>query len=170
MVPLDFPVKPSDNSITSNQNKTSLKDLYQYDPTLIETLEEDHKQLFVLFNQVLDVARNNKFITLQLGLVEFATAFTTHIELEDEKLYGYLTMLASNKSELEQKIVSDYSQEMKNISISIFKLLNFSHSSPITKHNVSKFIEDFEKIGELLMDRIEREENILYPIYKKNCT
>lgn len=165
MVTLDFPVEPTDNSLNDIQIQSSSQAVSQYDAKLIDTLENEHEELFSLFNQSLNFAKNNEFNTLQLSLVEFATAFTSHIKLEDEQLYGYLKILASSKSELEQQIVSDFSKEMKQISSSIFNILSHSPYIPVSKHTVSKFIVEFEKVGKLLTDRIEREENVLYPIY-----
>ncbi len=170
MVTLDFPVELSNNAVNIKKSESSSHDVSQYDSKLIDTLENEHEELFSLFNQVLNYAKDNNFNTLQLSLVEFATAFTTHIKLEDEQLYGYLKILASGKSELEQQIVSDFSLEMKEISSSIFNILSHSPYIPVTKHSVSKFILEFEKVGKLLTDRIEREENVLYPIYKNSCS
>jgi len=149
-------------------SKTIENDLPAYDTGLIDALKNDHQELLELFNKVLESAKNNEFSTLQFGLVEFATSFTTHIKKEDEQLYNYLKILASNKSDLEQKIVSEFASEMKNISISIFSIISQSPHIPVDIDNIDAFIYEFEKIGGLLKDRIEREEKVLYPIYKKN--
>ena len=101
-------------------------------------------------------------------MVEFATSFTTHIKVEDEQLYGYLIFLASHKSELEQKVVADFADEMKEISSSIFNILSQSPYIPVSKQTVVEFTREFENIGALLTDRIEREEKVLYPIYKNS--
>lgn len=143
----------------------SNKDLPAYDLSLIGALESDHEQIVDLYTSVLNSAKNGKYLTLQLSLVELATSFTDHIQVEDELLYGYLKIMASNKSALEQKIVADFSSEMKNISISIFEFLTQSPFIPVSESNIDEFIKEFKKIGLMLQNRIEREEKILYPIY-----
>ena len=152
----------------NKQSQSFASDLPSYDKTLISTLEHDHEDLFNLYNQVLASAKNEEFSTLQLSLVEFATSFTTHIKVEDEQLYGYLIFLASHKSELEQKVVADFADEMKEISSSIFNILSHSPYIPVSKQTVVEFTQEFENIGALLTDRIEREEKVLYPIYKNS--
>jgi len=162
---------PTESSIKTNTTLVLDKhsgNVIEFDSGLIHHLENDHKELLDLYNQVLGSAKNNEFNILQLSLVEFATSFTTHIEIEDEQLYGYLIDLASGKSALEQKVVSDFADEMKKISVSIFEMLSQSPYIPVTKYTVSKFITEFEKIGEMLTDRIEREEKVLYPIYENS--
>ncbi len=139
-----------------------------YDMSLIGALESDHIQILDLYNKILTSAKNEKYLSMQLSLVEFATSFTDHIQIEDEKLYGYLKILAKNKSHLEQKIVAGFHSEMKNISISVFSFLSQSPHIPVNENNVDNFIAEFEQIGLLLQDRIKREEMILYPIYKNS--
>lgn len=157
--------KKIDKRISQQECNQSLP---AYDMSLINSLENDHEEILELFNKVLESAKNEEFRTLQLLLVEFATSFTDHIHIEDEILYGYLKILASNKSDLEQKIVSDFSSEMKNISISIFDFLTQSPFIPVNETNIHAFIIEFESIGMLLQDRIEREETVLYPIYENS--
>ena len=79
-----------------------------------------------------------------------------------------LKILASNKSQLEQNVVADFSSEMKDISISIFAFLTQSPFIPVNENNINVFIEEFQKLGLQLQDRIQREEKILYPIYKNS--
>ncbi len=160
-----------DNSSKSNtkspQYKTSTTFL-NYDISLIGALESDHDQILTLYKKILQKAREKDFASLQLTLVEFATAFTNHIQVEDERLYSYLKTLASTKSSVEQKVVAEFSSEMKNISISIFSFFSQSPCIPVKEDTVDHFIGEFKQMGALLEDRIEREEKILYPIYKNS--
>ena len=66
-----------------------------------------------LYSKILDSANNEEYIHLEFLLKDFATSFTDHIHVEDEMLYGYLKLLASNKSDLEQKVVTKFAFEMK---------------------------------------------------------
>ena len=144
------------------------RNLPAYDMSLIGALESDHDQLLDLYTNVLKAARNQKYSVLQLALVDFATTFTDHIQVEDELLYGYLKIMARNKTQLEQKIVADFSSEMKNISISIITFLTQSPHIPVNESNVDCFLKEFQIIGSLLQDRIQREEKVLYPIYNES--
>ncbi len=162
---------------TKNSSKPNIKSRRQhgastilpiYDFSLIGALESDHEQILTLYNKALKKAREKEFASLQLTLVEFATAFTNHIQVEDERLYGYLKTLASIKSPIEQKVVGEFSSEMKNISISVFSFFSQSPYIPVNENTIDNFIEEFKQMGTLLKDRIEREEKILYPIYNSS--
>jgi len=163
-----FNKEPLAKANRNKQQQETKQNLPAYDISLIGALESDHEQILDLYNKVLISAKNEKYTSLQLALVEFATSFTDHIQIEDEKLYGYLKILASNKSHVEQKVVAKFSSEMKNISISIFSFLSQSPHIPVNENNVENFIEEFEQIGLSLQDRIKREETVLYPIYKSS--
>ena len=136
--------------------------------SLIGLLESDHEQILDLFNKVLMFAKNKEYTKVKFSLLEFTKSVTDHINVEDDHLYGYLKILASNKSQLEQNVVADFSSEMKDISISIFAFLTQSPFIPVNENNINVFIEEFQKLGLQLQDRIQREEKILYPIYKNS--
>lgn len=155
-------------SSTTKKSQKPAKYLPAFDMSLISSLESDHEQILDLFNKVLISARSKEYSNVQLSLVEFATSFTDHIQVEDDHLYSYLKILARNKSNIEQKVVGEFFSEMKNISISIFTFLTQNPFIPINESNIDMFIEEFEKVGLLLQDRIQREENVLYPIYNNS--
>jgi hypothetical protein len=153
---------------SQNQPINSTRSLPAYDNSLIGALESDHEEIIVLYNQVLKTARNRDYSVLQRMLGEFATLFTNHIQMEDERLYGYLKTLASKKSQVEQRVVAGFCSEMKNISITIFSSVSQSPNIPVNDKNVDDFIKEFSEVGFTLQDRIEREESILYPIYENS--
>ena len=155
-------------SYTKSQQHKPNTVLPTYDISLIGALESDHEQILTLYKKVLQKAREKDFASLQLTLVEFATAFTNHIQVEDEQLYIYLKTMASTKSSTEQKVVAEFSSEMKNISISIFSFFSQSPYIPVNEDTIDNFIVESKQMGALLEDRIEREEKILYPIYKSS--
>lgn len=155
----------SNTKSQSHKNRTTLP---TYDISLIGALESDHDQILALYRNILQQAIEKDYAVLQLTLVEFATAFTNHIQVEDDNLYSYLKTMASTKSSTEQKVVANFSSEMKNISISIFSFFSQSPFIPVNENNIDHFIAEFKQMGTLLEDRIQREEKILYPIYKSS--
>ncbi len=152
----------------SKNTKTILKDLPAFDMSLIGSLESDHVKILDLFYEVLLFAKNKDYKNVHLSLVDFAAVFTDHIQVEDDHLYTYLKILASTRSQLEQRVVSNFSSEMKDISISISTFLTQSAFIPVNENNVDLFIEELQQIEPLLLNRISREEEVLYPIYKNS--
>ena len=159
--------KSSESKIDS-QLKRDGSTLPVYDISLIGALENDHAEILTLYRKILRKAREGDLASLQLTLLEFSTAFTHHIQMEDEQFYGYLKSMARNKSSTEQKVVAEFYSEMKNISISIFSFLSQSPYIPVSFDNIEYFISEFKEMGILLEDRITREETFLYPIYKSS--
>ena len=161
---LDNTSKP--DSLGKRINSTRISPAY--DSSLIGVLESDHEEIVFFYNQVLKTARDRDYVALKWMLGEFATLCTNHFQVEDEMLYGYMKTLASKKSRVEQKVVTDFCSEMKNISISIFSSVIQSPNIPVNDKTVDGFIKEFSEMGFILQDRIEREESILYPIYQKS--
>ncbi|MGK0272882.1 MAG: regulator of sigma D [Cocleimonas sp.] len=139
-----------------------------YDVSLINVLEENHQVMINTYNKVLQTAKDENFINLQLLLVDLLTAFTKHVHVEDQLINGYLKILAKRKSRVEEKIITKYSLEIKDISITIFSFFSQNPFIPVNKTNSEMFIIELEVIGQILQDRIDREERILYPIFKNS--
>ncbi len=142
--------------------------LPDYDVSLINVLEENHQVMINTYNKVLQTAKDGNFINLQLLLVDLLTAFTKHIHVEDQLINGYLKILAKRQSRVEEKIITKYVLEIKDISITIFSFFSHNPFIPVNKKNSEMFIIELEVIGQILQDRIDREERILYPIFKNS--
>jgi len=155
---------------SSKKGKNTTETSPEYDNKLVSSLHDDHRQIIKLYNLILTSAKNKDYTNVQCLLVDFATSLAHHLQIEDKQLYGFLKLLAGKKSKLEHKIIADFSSEMKDIAISVFSSINQSPNIPVNDANVDDFIEEFSEIGLILQDRMQREENILYPIYETGST
>ncbi len=81
-VDLDNSSKPDSRNKQINSTRFSP----EHDSSLIGALESDHEEIVSLYNQVLKTARNRDYALLQLLLVDFATLYTNHTQMEDERL------------------------------------------------------------------------------------
>jgi hypothetical protein len=83
-----------------------------------------------------------------------------HLKNEDEKLYPELKKAAKNSLKL-KKMITEFIEDMK-------KATQFCQAF-FKKYAISgggiEFFRDFEKLYELLQNRIRKEEAILYPEY-----
>ena len=100
-------------------------------------------------------------------LANFSKKCVEHF-IEEEELYTYMKVLAGNRSEIEGKVAREFCQEMKNLSISLFSILNQSNYIPVTDDTVDGFIEELEELGKIVTEIISREEKILYPLYENS--
>ena len=155
-------------SDSQNKDTKTINILPIYDPSLIGALKSDHQDIISAYNKVLKTARSGDYTSLHLLLIEFSILCTNHHQMEDIRIYGYQKTLANNKSVVEQKVVADFSSEMKEISTSIYASVFQSPNVPVNDETANAFIKEFSLMGFNLQDRIEREESILYPIYEQS--
>lgn len=145
-------------------------DLPAYDLSLVGSLKYDHEQILVIYENIISAAEEKEYPKIQLLLKDFTVALTNHIQQEDEQLYGYLKTLAEQESKTTKKVIDRFTSEMKNISIEIFSFLSQSPCIPVNDNTVDKFIVRFNEIGKELLNRINHEEKVLYPIYANSRT
>ena len=138
---------------------------YKYGFT--ETLVEEHKELLSIYENIIHSANKKEFTMMPMMLSKFSKMCFSHFN-EEEELYTFMKGLAANRSEIEKKVATEFSIEMKNLSVSLFTTLNQSTFIPVTDNNVNGFIKEFEELGTILQERIGREEKILFPIYENS--
>lgn len=154
--------KVKEKTVPKNVSKAKVP---TYDNALIVTLENDHKVMMSTFEKMMESAKEGNYLLLAHLLEDFTTLCANHIKKEDDELYMYLDHIIKTKSKAEVKVFSEYRFEMKNISTSIFNTINQNPNIPVSEDTAEAFISDFDVLGNVLKDRIEREERILYPIY-----
>ena len=142
-------------------------DLPAYRYGLTESFIEDHKELMSIYDVILKNAKNKEYTTLPMMLSNFSKKCLSHFN-EEEELYVFMKALASSRSDIEKKVATEFTIEMKNLSVSLFSVLNQSHYIPVTDNSVDGFIKEFEELGGILQERITREEKILYVMYENS--
>lgn len=145
--------------------KESKISLPAYDFSLIERLKSNQKEVLSLYELALQRAQERKYDAFSEMFGVFTTASTNHFQKVDEELYGYLKSFISLKSQVEEKVFNQFVSEMKNISLTISSIINQSPNIPVKDSTVDGFIQEFSYVGEILKDRIKREEKIIYPLY-----
>ena len=142
-------------------------DLPAYRYGLIESFIEEHQEILSIYENILKNAKDREYTTMPLMLSNFSKKCLKHFNGEEE-LYNFMKVLASSRSKIERKVAREFSIEMKNLSVSLFTILNQSNYIPVTDNTVDGFIREFEELGSLLQERISREEKILYPMYENS--
>lgn len=155
-----------DETILVKQSTPKI-DLPAYRYGLTESFIEDHKEILSIYENIINNAKDREYTTMPLMLSNFSKKCLSHFNNEEE-LYGFMKALASSRSEIERKVAREFSQEMKNLSVSLFTILNQSNYIPVSDNTVDGFIREFEELGNILQERISREEKILYPMYENS--
>lgn len=142
-------------------------DLPAYKYGLTDSFKNNNQEILSISEIIMHLANEKEYATLPLMLSKFSKKCVEHFS-EEEELYTYMKALAGNRSEIERKVAIEFSQEMKNLSISLFSILNQSNYIPVTDDTVDGFIEELGEIGKIVTERIRREEKILYPLYENS--
>jgi iron-sulfur cluster repair protein YtfE (RIC family) len=128
--------------------------------TTLLRIKQHHEELIEGFKKV-----GKTSLQSQEGkdlFVHVKTKFMTHLNFEDKMFYPVLNKAAEADKEL-QNTLKIFAKEMQEIAESI---MVFFEQDDLNSGG-SRFIRAFEKNFSLLRQRILREENILFPKYKK---
>ncbi|KAG1707731.1 hypothetical protein GQR58_003381 [Nymphon striatum] len=139
-----------------------------YDFSLIETLKVHQNEVLSLYELSLQRAKEKKYDAFAEAFGLFTTEYTYYFQKVDEELYGYLKGFVSLKNQVEKKVFNQFISEMKNITLTISSIINQSSYIPVRDDTVDGFVTEFTYLGEMLKDRIKREDKIIYPLYENS--
>lgn len=163
------PIKQYDRRSDGNKDiptATPSSMLPTYDLGLIETLQKDHRELLFIYAGIMTNAEAKKYTLVADQLELFSARFTEYFQVADKGLYGYLKVYIKLKYPKRRKAFTALNLEMKNLYLSVFYSLNQSPNVPFNEKSYDGFIHEFGLLGEQLRERVEREEKVLFKMYK----
>ena len=147
--------------------KTAKKLLPPFDYSLVDSLRKDHKEILFIYNEMMKYAAAKDYPKVTGRLELFSRKIREHYQKADVDLYAYLKCHIQQKYPKREKAFTELSLEMKNISIEIFFTISQSTNIPLNDKRYDGFIKEFTHLGEQLNKRIDREESVLFMMYKK---
>ncbi len=135
-----------------------------HDPALIASLKDDHRKLLAAFHAIAAATTLNDFVRVQKLLGEFQTLLTDHLLKENVRLYVYLEHLLQDDP-VSHEMMHGFRHEMDGIGRAVVGFLGKYRSIGSQPELAAGFPDDLKGIGEALVARIKREEDILYPMY-----
>jgi Hemerythrin HHE cation binding domain len=142
-----------------------IKEEVQFNNFLIKNLVSDHKELLAELTLMMKSAENDEFFEANRLLSSFGTKLEKHFRLELVELYVYLNAASKMMTIEERESIKGFSDAMYKIEYTLKNLLDSYAKHPVSAANKGKFIEEFNVAANILANRIECEENILYPLY-----
>lgn len=134
-----------------------------YDPQLLTNLKKDHRILLNQMHSLSEAAKSKDLEHLPLLLDIFRSTMLAHVSQEIIKLYVYL--LGNLPHDLEQyKHIRTFRKEMDAILIDILNFLD-TYKDVEKIEQGQNFQNDLKQIIDMFSLRIEKEENILFPLY-----
>jgi hypothetical protein len=136
----------------------------RYAPDLINTLKHDHQSLLALYGEIDKAFQEKRYHEVSTMLGEFKGQLHAHLLTENVRLYIYLDRsLAHDPSSSE--LIRGFRKEMDEIARTALGFLRKYETIGVDEQLASHFDTDFRTIGKVLVERIEKEENTLYPLY-----
>lgn len=135
-----------------------------YHSDLVPELHEDHQQLLKLFGEISEANQERDYGRLARVLDEFGSLLRGHLLTENVKLYVYLQHALANDPD-NNVLMQEFRTEMHGISKVVTKFLREYSKGEWNDQRHDRFSAELGKIGEVLVKRIETEEQVLYPLY-----
>jgi len=126
---------------------------------LVHKWEKEHQEIVVLATKVIQHYSKHEYKKAKSYLVKLNNIAVDHVMDEDIQFFKLLHDKAKNDSKTAQ-MVKEFTNSFRNTKVT---LMNFLHK--YTKDDIElddEFFETFNKIVEVLGQRIEFEENNLY--------
>ncbi len=135
-----------------------------YDQELINDLKNDHKELVEVYGQIGVALKKFEYDEIVSLFINFSSKLRSHMLKENLKLYVYLShaMIHDEESLL---LITELRSEMNQIGRTVNSFLTRYSDLPWTDDKKISFPNEFKTIGEVLVDRIQREEGTLYSLY-----
>jgi Hemerythrin HHE cation binding domain len=136
-----------------------------YDPALVPALKRDHEDLVKLFGEIGETAKRGDFGEIPQMLNAFKVHLEGHLIAENVRFYNYVenSMRADAES---VTLVRSFRREMNAIARGVVDFVKKYQVSRFDQDLRAEFLADYQTVGGLLTQRIQREETSLYPLYQ----
>jgi len=138
-----------------------------YDPLLLDQLRRDHRKLLDLFAVTQALLSSRDYAGVQRKLGEFRVTLQDHLLTANTKLYIYVSRQLADDP-VYSALVNTVRRDMLDNSRQIMEFLRTYSGMRLDDQTGQMFQTELMAIGEALMQRIEREESSLFPLYQAN--
>lgn len=135
-----------------------------HDVELIASLKSDHQRLLATFQNIAAASMAGNLPVVQNLLGQFQTMLMDHLLKENVRLYVYLEHLLKDDL-VSHEMMHGFRHEMDAIGRVVVGFLSQYKDIGSRPELAGTFTTDLKGIGEALVARIKREEDILYPMY-----
>lgn len=136
-----------------------------YDAELVPTLKQDHHDLVALFSEIGCCAKLDRFEDVPMLLTRFKMNFEAHLIAENVRFYNYVERALEGDSE-NTMLIRSFRREMNAIARGVVDFVKKYQLTGFDTDERTAFLEDYRSVGDLLAQRIQREEASLYPLYQ----
>ena len=138
--------------------------LIAYKPALVDELQAEHRELLHLYKSLVATHQRGDFDAAVSNLKRFTYALRAHLLKENLHLYVYLKHALRHDPE-SSALMASMRIEMGKIGRVLNDFVTRYTSSPWDLEIRQDLGGELNKTAEVLMVRIEQEEQVLYPMY-----
>lgn len=138
---------------------------FNYSPDLIGDLKGDHAELLKMYTDIERMAVEGRYAQIAAALGGFKARFDLHIFHENLHFYCYIEEKLAGSADRQAQIKS-FRGDMNLIARSVVNFIRNYRMTGVRPSNGDEFLIALREIGALLAQRIEREEQDLYPLYQ----
>ncbi len=136
-----------------------------YDPKLIDSLLGDHARIGAIFARIGTASKSGDYDEVRKLLVRFKSGLQAHILTENVRFYTYVEELTANDHE-NAKVMHEFRRDMNAIARKVIEFVKKYQDADFSSHaEREQFAGDYAAVGTLLEQRLDNEENDLYPLY-----
>ena len=137
----------------------------RFDARLVPQLTQDHRELVHAFEQIGMLPERDRWDLLPAQLLAFKSQLEAHLLAENVRFYNYVEYTLRDDEE-NFGLIRDFRREMNTIARGVIDFVKKYQHPLVTSVERSAFLADYRNVGGLLVQRIEREEGSLYPLYQ----
>ena len=141
----------------------------RYSPDLIDSLQSDHQTLLSLYGEINTAFDEKRYSDVSSMLTTFKSGLNAHLLTENVRLYIYLEHALVGDS-TSSELIHGFRKEMDEIAKVAIGFLRKYEAIGVDEDLADHFATDFATIGKVLVERIQKEENTLYPLYMPSYT
>ena len=136
-----------------------------YDPDLVPALKRDHADLVKQFGAIGDGAKQGNYREIPQMLNAFKVHLEGHLIAENVRFYNYVENSMQHDPD-NVTLVRSFRREMNAIARGVVDFVKKYQTVEFDQRMRDEFMTDYQTVGSLLAQRIQREESSLYPLYQ----
>jgi hypothetical protein len=137
----------------------------RYDSALVDALKRDHGELVRMYTDIGRLPERGRWNEIPAQLVAFKSRLEAHLLAENVRFYNYVEYTLRDDSE-DLMLIRSFRREMNTIARGVIDFVKKYQHGVFDERARKSFLEDYQGVGALLTQRIEREEGSLYPLYQ----
>lgn len=139
----------------------------RFDAQLVPQLTHDHRELVHAYEQIGMLPERDRWDLLPSQLLAFKSQLEAHLLAENVRFYNYVEYTLRDDEE-NFSLIRDFRREMNAIARGVIEFVKKYQHPLISSAERGAFLTDYRHVGALLVQRIQREEGSLYPLYQNS--